>query len=105
MMHNKISYVKNYHYEKLKQKIVLTFRHLKMSNLFPSISSTRAFGSLFWAGARHLYLVRFPQGSSIESPPPLSIYVALCCESICMKYMDQSVNQNVNLVLIGQHSH
>ena len=24
---------------------------------------------------------------------------------ICMKYMDQFVNQNVNLVLIGKHSH
>ena len=77
-------------------------------NLFnpPSIFSTRAFGSLFWAGARYLYLVSFAQGPSIFFP--FSICIALCCEyilSICMKYLDKFVNQNMNLVLIGQHSH
>ena len=91
------------HYENEKKNLI--------SKLFnsPSTSSTRAFGSLFCAGTRHLYLVISPppQGR-LGTVFPLGICVAFCYKhilSICMKYMDQFVNHNVNLYLIGQHSH
>ena len=61
--------------------------------------------SLFCAGTRHLYYGKFPPGA--EYCVYHSICVAFCFEyilSIYMKCMDESVNRNVNLVLIGQHS-
>ena len=53
-----------------------------ISKLFnpPSTSSAKAFGSLFCAGTRHLYLVSTPQG--LGTVFPLSICVALCCKHI-----------------------
>ena len=70
-----------------------------------STSSTRAFGSLFCAGyfVQTFILGKFPQG--------LGTVLAFVLHSaantfyqLCMKYMDQFVNHNVNLYLIGQHS-
>ena len=45
-----------------------------------STSSAKAFGSLFCAGTRHLYLVSSPQG--LGTVFPLSICVAFCCKHI-----------------------
>ena len=67
-----------------------------------STSSTSTYGSLFCAGT----MVSFLQEPGTVFPP-YSICVAFCFEyilSIYMKYMDECVNQNVNLVLISQHS-
>ena len=93
-MHGKISYM-------LRNVIIKT---LKLFNP-PSSYSTKA------------YFVQAPDICTMVSSSrgrvlcfSLSICVAFCFEyilSICMKYMDklnECVNQNVNLVLIGQHS-
>ena len=87
--------------------------HLGCCEIFGKRKNTLACGSCFLrfpklsqhpACMNHTILHGKPFSNPLLSSP-LSICVALCCESICMKYMDQSVNQNVNLVLIGQHSH
>ena len=97
-MHSKISHMCRNVIMKMK-----TTNNL-ISKLFnpPSTSSAKAFGSLFCAGTRHFYLVSSPQGLGIVFA--LSICVAFCCKhilSICMKYIDQFVNHNVNLYLTG----
>ena len=59
-MHNKISHMEEkYHHEKLKQQIIKCLNCFPNSKIVnpPSTSSARAFGSLFCAGTRHLYLV------------------------------------------------
>ena len=70
-MHNKISHMEEKcHHEKLKQQII------KCLNCFPnskivqpfSASSAKAFGSLFCAGNRDLYLESCPRGWVLCSP-------------------------------------
>ena len=84
-MHSKISHMWRNVIMKMKTTNNLIF---KLFNPL-STSSAKAFGSLFCAGTRHLYLVSSPQG--LGTVFPLSICVAFCCKhilSICMKYMD-----------------
>ena len=69
-----------------------------ISKLFnpPSTSSVKALEAYF-VQALDIYtsLVNSPQGLGTVFP----------ILSICMKYMDQFVNHNVNLYFIGLHSH
>ena len=71
-----LTYVKKCHYKKLKQKIIkclICFPNLKLFN-HPSPSSTRALGSQFCLGARHLYLVSVSQRPGTVLHPQ-----HLCC--------------------------
>ena len=80
------------------------FLTLKLFNR-PSPSSTKQFWKPILGGRETFVLGKYPPGT--EYCVLLLTFVlpsAVNTLSICIKNMDQFVNQDVNLVLISQHS-
>ena len=89
-MHSKISHICRNVIMKMK-----TTNNL-ISKLFnpPSTSSAKAFGSLFCAGARHLYLVSSPQGLGTVLP------LAFVLHSVANTFYQYAWNIWINLWII-----